>query len=162
MTTCEGFTMKGEDISNRLQDLAVRMVKLVLALPKNQVGKHVGGQLLRCGTSAGANYEEARGGQRLADFVHKLAVSWKEIREACFWLKIVQRTQLVKPSRIDGLLSEAGELSAILGKSLTTAKNRAKKQFLIFHSPFSVPHFWQVARTMRNGERKTNNARGGG
>jgi four helix bundle protein len=126
MNNEERVLMKGEDISTRLEDLAVRMVKLVLALPKNQVGRHVGGQLLRCGTSAGANYEEARGGQSLADFIHKLAVAWKEIREACFWLKIVQRTQLVKPSRIDELLTEAGELSAILGKSLTTAKNRAK------------------------------------
>lgn len=69
--------VKGDDISMRLLDFAVRIIRLVAELPKNVVGKHVAGQLIRSGTSAGANYEEARGGQSRADFIHKLALSWR-------------------------------------------------------------------------------------
>jgi four helix bundle protein len=114
--------MKGDDISDRLLGFAVRIIKLVLALPKNTVGRHVGGQLVRSGTSAGANYEEARGAESRADFMHKLGVAWKETREACFWLRVIHEAQLLKPTRLEGLLREGGELSAILGSSLSTAK----------------------------------------
>ena len=76
--------MRGDDIANRLLEFAVRVLRLASALPKTLVGKHVGGQLIRCGTSAGANYEEARGAESLSDFVHKLGMSWKETRESCF------------------------------------------------------------------------------
>lgn len=69
--------MKGDDLSERLLDFAARVLRLVDALPKNLIGRHIGGQLLRCGTSAGSNYEEARGGESRADFIHKLALSWK-------------------------------------------------------------------------------------
>jgi four helix bundle protein len=117
--------MKGEDISERLLDFGVRIIGLVHALPKTVVGKHVGGQLIRCGTSAGANYEEARGAESRADFMHKLGVSWKEERESCYWLRLIHRARLVDPKRIEDLLQEACELSAILGKSLGTARKNS-------------------------------------
>ncbi|MCI0738593.1 MAG: four helix bundle protein [Gemmataceae bacterium] len=116
--------MKGDDIAARLLDFAVRVIRMVSELPKNQVGKHVGGQILRCGTSSGANYEEARGGQSRADFIHRLSISWREMRESCYWLKLTERAQLVKPTRMQNLLREGLELSAILGKSLSTAKRK--------------------------------------
>lgn len=116
--------MKGDDIAERLIDFAVRVIRLVLALPKNPVGRHIAGQLTRCGTSAGANYEEARGGESRADFIHKLGVAWKEIRESCFWLKVIERVQLVQPARLGGLLQEGNELCAILARSLMTLKKK--------------------------------------
>src|SRR5689334_8327438 len=97
----EELVMKGDDISERLLDFAVRVLRLVQALPKNTAGRHVGGQLIRCGTSAGSNYEEARGAESRADFVHKLAICWKETRESWFWLRLVHRAALVKPDLIE-------------------------------------------------------------
>ena len=114
--------MKGDDISARLLDFAVRIIRLAQALPKNPVARHVGGQLMRCGTAAGSNYKEARGAESRADFVHKLAVSWKETRKSCFWLQLIQRAELLKPSRLSALLKEGDELSAILSRSLKTAR----------------------------------------
>ena len=114
--------MKGHDLSDRLLNFAVRVIRLVAALPKSQAGKHVGGQLLRSGTSAGANYEEARGAGSRSDFIHKLSVSWKETRETWYWLKVIHKAELVKPGLVDGLIEEAKQLSAILGKSLATAR----------------------------------------
>jgi four helix bundle protein len=116
--------MRGDDIADRFLDFAVRVLRLGSALPKTLVGKHVGGQLIRCGTSAGANYEEARGAESLSDFVHKLGMSWKETRESCYWLRLIQRAQLVKPALIESLAQESGELSAILSRSLVTARKR--------------------------------------
>ena len=114
--------MKGEELFERLLDFGVRIIRLVQALPKSQVGKHVVGQLLRCGTSAGSNYEEARGAESRADFIHKLAVSWKEMRETCYWLKLSQRAHVLNPQRLESIISEGNQLSAILSQSLATAR----------------------------------------
>jgi four helix bundle protein len=114
--------MKGDDISERLLDFAVRVLRLVNTLPKSMVGRHVGAQLMRCGTSGGANYEEGRGAESRADFIHKLGVCWKETRESSYWLRLIHRSALVKPSLVEDLIQEASELSAILAKSLKTAQ----------------------------------------
>lgn len=116
--------MKGDDLSERLLDFAARNIRLVNALPKTLVGRHVGGQLMRCGTGGGSNYEEARGAESRADFIHKLSISWKEIREAWYWLRLIQRAQLLKPSLVQKLVQEGNELAAIIGKSLATARKR--------------------------------------
>ena len=73
--------MKGDDIAARLVALAVRVVKIVDALPDTLAGRHVAGQLLRSGTSPGANYEEARGAESRRDFVHKVGIALKELQE---------------------------------------------------------------------------------
>jgi four helix bundle protein len=116
--------VKGDDLSERLLDFGVRAMKLVQALPKTFCGKHVASQLLRSATSAGANYEEARGGESKQDFVHKLAVAWKEIRESWYWLRLIHRSELIKPTRMTKLLSESDELSRILSRSLQTARQK--------------------------------------
>ena len=118
--------MKGDDLADRLLDFAFRIIRLVATLPRTTVGKHIAGQLLRSGTSPGANYEEARGAESRADFIHKLAVTWKETREARYWLRLIHRTELIKPNLVEQLLGEANELSAILSKSLETARGKVK------------------------------------
>jgi four helix bundle protein len=114
--------MKGDDISERLLNLGVRVIRLVEALPKTNSCKHIAMQVLRSGTSAGANYEEARGAESKADFVHKLGVSWKEIRETRYWLRLIHRSELVKPNLVEDLLQETEALSRILASSISTAK----------------------------------------
>jgi four helix bundle protein len=114
--------MKGDDIFERLLNLGVRIVRMIEVLPKTLSGKHIGLQLLRSGTSAGANYEEARGAESKADFVHKLGVSWKETREARYWLCLIHRSELIKPKLVESLLQEVEEISRILARSIATAK----------------------------------------
>ena len=83
--------MKGDDISERLLDLSVRTIKLVKTLANNFINKHIGNQLLRSATSAGANYEEERSSESNADFVHKLKLVLKELRESIYWLKVIRK-----------------------------------------------------------------------
>ena len=118
--------MKGEELSDRFLEFAARVIRLVLALPKNPVARHIGGQLLRSGTAIGSNYEEARGAESRADFIHKLSIAWKESRETWYWLRLTQKTKIVKPNLIDKILQESNVIAAILGSSLATA--RGKKQ----------------------------------
>jgi four helix bundle protein len=101
--------MRGDDLSERLLDFGVRVIRLMQALPKNIAGKHVAGQLLRSGTSSGANYEEARGAESKQDFIHKLAIAWKETRESWYWLRLIGKSEMVQPTLVAKLQLEADE-----------------------------------------------------
>jgi four helix bundle protein len=114
--------MRGDDLAERLLEFGARMTRLVDSLPKTFSGKHIASQLFRSATSAGANYEEARGAESKADFIHKTSVVWKEIRESHYWLSLIHRSSLIKPTLIGKLLQEADELRKIFGKSLETAR----------------------------------------
>ncbi|MBI5196724.1 MAG: four helix bundle protein [Nitrospirae bacterium] len=111
-------------LTERLLDFTVRIIKLVNSLPKTNVGRHIAGQILRSGTSPGSNYEEACGAESRADFVHKLGIVLKELKETRFWLKIIFHAQILVPQRVDPLLKEVEELCAIIAKSIVTAKNK--------------------------------------
>lgn len=113
-----------EVVAERLLDFAVRIIKLVNALPKTAIGKHISGQLLRAGTSPGSNYEEACGAKSKADFIHKLGIALKELRESRFWLRLIHRSQIIKPKLVGSLLNENEELCNIIAKSILTAKNK--------------------------------------
>ena len=89
--------MKGDDISERLIEFAVRVLRLVDSLPKTLVGKHIGSQLARAATASGANYEEGRGAESRADFIHKLGIAFKEGRESRYWLKLIHRSAMIPP-----------------------------------------------------------------
>ena len=115
---------KGDDLAERLLDLAVRVIKLVAALPNTPIGKHLGGQVMRSGTSPGSNYEEARGAESRADFIHKLGITLKELKETRFWLKLIHRTETLKPLSVEPLIEECEELIAIVAKSIVTARSK--------------------------------------
>ena len=83
------------DLEERLLDYSVQIVKIVEQLPKNRTGNHVAGQLLRSGTSAYPNHGEAQAAESPKDFIHKLRISLKELRETQRWLKLIQRVPLV-------------------------------------------------------------------
>ena len=120
--------MKGDDISERLIDFAVRILRLVDSLPKTVVGKHIGSQLARAATAAGANYEEGRGAESRADFIHKLGIASKEARESRYWLKVIHRSAMIPPKRLESLMVECDELCAILAASISTARRKAASE----------------------------------
>jgi len=116
---------RGYDLQDRMVDYAVRIIKLSEALPESKAGKHVSSQLLRSGTSPAPNYGEAQSAESKADFLHKLKVALKELRETEVWLKIIVKAEMIKPvSQLAPLLQETDELGAILFTSIETAKKR--------------------------------------
>jgi len=120
--------MKGDNIAARLVALAVNVIRIVNELPDTPAGRHVAGQLLRCGTSPGANYGEARGAESRRDFVHKLGVSLKELHETGYWLQVVAGARLSHPFELPAVLQEVDELCRILAASKRTAtENRGGK-----------------------------------
>ena len=116
--------MKGDDIAQRLEIFAVRSLSVVNALPKTPAGRHIAGQLLRCASSPGANYEEARGAESRADFIHKLRIVLKELQESRYWLRVIARAGFVPGKRLASLLGEADQLCKIIGRSVLTAQSR--------------------------------------
>ena len=116
------------DLEERLIDFAVRIIQLAESLPKTRVGNHVAGQLIRCGTSPASNYGEAQSAESRSDFIHKMKICLKELRETKVWLVMIVRANLIKPvSKLDSLIQETDELISILVTSVKTAKNKAKK-----------------------------------
>ena len=114
------------ELSERLLDYGVRIIKVVEALPGTIVGRRIGDQVLRCGTSVGANYEEARAAESTADFVHKLQLALKELRESNYWLLILSKAKILPALQLEELINESNQLRAILSKAVATAKGRAK------------------------------------
>ena len=113
------------DLQDRMLDFTVRLLDVVEALPAGRVGNHMAGQLVRCGTSPVANYSEALSAESRNDFVHKLRIVLKELRETAVWLTLIQRKTLIKPAhRLRPLAVECGELVAILAASVATAEGK--------------------------------------
>src|SRR6187402_3568248 len=112
--------MNHDDLSQRLWLFAARVGKVVDALPDTRLGRHVAGQLVRCGTSAPPNYDEGSAAESKADFAHKLNVALKELVETRGWLRFVIIAELLPAKRIGEILDECGQLSRILGKSVAT------------------------------------------
>jgi four helix bundle protein len=90
---------KARQISDRLLGFGVELIHLYLRLNRTSVGRHIGLQLLRAGTSAGANYEEACGARSRADFINKIHIAFKEIKESICWLKLIQRSNIFAQHR---------------------------------------------------------------
>jgi four helix bundle protein len=116
---------QAQQVTDRLLDYGVSIIKLTGQLQRSSAGGHIGSQLLRSGTSAGANYEEARGAQSRADFIHKMQIVLKELRESQYWLKLIQRANLLQNEPLTEMIDEAQQLCNIIGKSLVTAKSKS-------------------------------------
>ncbi len=116
------------DLQDRMIDYAVRVIGLSEALPETKAGKHISSQILRSGASPAPNYGEAQSAESNADFVHKLKVALKELRETEIWLKIILKAKMIKPvSKLTPLLQETDELVAILFTSVETAKKSKER-----------------------------------
>ena len=115
---------KTDQLSDRLLNFAVEVIKITDALPNTVAGRHVGGQLVRAGTSCGSNYEEACGAESRSDFAHKMSIVLKELKESRFWLKLIRRTCMLTPRQTNPIIDECEQLCAIVAKSIITAKRR--------------------------------------
>jgi four helix bundle protein len=117
-----GSQVRADKLEERLIDFAVRIVILSANLPKTTAGKHIAGQIMRSGTSPAPNYGEARAAESHADFVHKLGIVLKELNETSIWLRIINRSQLLRKQLIKDIIGENAELCRIFTSSLKTAR----------------------------------------
>ncbi len=116
------------DLEERLIDFAVRVIRVAESLPKSRVGNHIAGQLTRSGTSPAPNYGEAQSAESRSDFIHKMKISLKELRETRIWLLMIIRANLIKPeSKIEPLLDENDQLISIFVTSIKTTEQNQNK-----------------------------------
>lgn len=116
------------DLEERLIEFSVLMIDIVNEMPKSKAGNHLSGQLVRSGTSVSLNYGEAQSGESRKDFIHKMKVVLKELRETYVYLKIIHRTKLYKTeSKIGRAEKENNELISIFVKSIETAQKNLQK-----------------------------------
>lgn len=109
------------ELENRLVDFAVRVINVVEALPESRAGRHIASQLVRSGTAPAALYGEAQAAESRNDFIHKMKLCLKELRETGIWLKMVERKPLCPPDRLGPISSECSELIAIFVSSIKKA-----------------------------------------
>ena len=115
------------DIQQRTFEFAKRIVNLVDRLPRTLAATEIGRQMLRSGTSVGANMQEADAAESRSDFIHKVSIALKEARETRYWLALVDATILSNDSEVQALLQESTELTKILFTIIANArKNRAQ------------------------------------
>ena len=113
------------DLEDRLIDFAAMILDLSERLPRTQAGVHIAGQILRSGTSPAANYGEAQSAESRRDFIHKLKIATKELKETRVWLKIIKRQRYADAEVSEPALKECKELIRIFGKSISTAESKA-------------------------------------
>jgi four helix bundle protein len=110
------------DLQDRLIDYSLLITLIADGLPSTRAGKHAAGQLVRCGTSPAPNYGEAQAAESRKDFIHKLKLCLKELRESMVWLEYVRRLELGDQTLVARGISETDELTAIVYRSIQTAE----------------------------------------
>ena len=118
--------MTPDELLERLINFAARVGEVVDALPDTRMGRHIGSQLVRSGTSPAPNYEEGCAAESRADFVHKLSISLKELRESRTWIRLIIKTEMLPEHRLGELLDECNQLCNIIAQSIVTAKEKKR------------------------------------
>jgi four helix bundle protein len=118
--------MDKKELEARTKRFALKIIAFVATLPRNKVGDIVTFQLVKAGTSVGANYREANRAESRRDFIHKLAIVEKESSESQYWLEICEGGNLGNPGLRSWLLIEAGELLAIFTSAARTTKGQTR------------------------------------
>lgn len=130
------------DLEERLLDYAARIVRLVEKMPDTRAGNHIANQLLQSGTSPLPNHGEAEGAESRNDFVHKMSVCHKELRESRRWLRLIQRIPLMSDaSALDEDILETDELVRIFAASIRTARSNTCREDSLPYSTLSVLSF---------------------
>ena len=111
------------DLEDRLVEFAATIIDVVDELPKTRAGNHIAGQLIRSGTSPAPNYGEAQSAESRKDFIHKMKVALKELRESMVWLKIIRRKEIIPETVSSPAAQECNELISIFVKSIQTAQD---------------------------------------
>jgi four helix bundle protein len=113
------------DLEDRFVDYTCRMIDVVEALPNTRAGNYIAGQLIKSCHSPTFNYGETQAAESTKDFVHKMGVVLKELKECRTALKVIRKKEMIKPVvKLDGVYKETEELIAIIGKSISTAKKK--------------------------------------
>ena len=120
--------MTSDELIERLINFAARVGRDVDALPDTRMGRHIGGQLVRSGTSPAPNYEEACAAESRADFVHKLGIAHKEARESLYWLRLLVESEMIPKRQLGPLIAETEELIRILTSIILTTKRGRERQ----------------------------------
>lgn len=113
------------DLKARTKRFALEIIQLVSELPKNKAGFELGKQLIRSGTSVGANYRSSQRGRYRAEFISKLSIVQKEADGSGFWLELISESHLLPNERVKPALKEANELTAIFTKMVINAKGNS-------------------------------------
>lgn len=116
--------MKSEALEERLLEFSARVGRVVDALPDTRLGRHIAGQLVRSGTSPAPNYAEACSAESRKDFIHKLRIALKELRESRSWIRLIIKAELLPSTRMTELQEECEQLANIIGKSIVTARQK--------------------------------------
>ena len=117
------------DLEDRLIEFSVKALSIIDDIPNTKIGNHLGGQLMRSATSPALNYGEAQAAESPADFIHKMKICLKELRESQICMKVIARKGILSLTLINPVLQECGELIAIFTKSFETAKkNNSRKK----------------------------------
>src|SRR5712671_6114031 len=118
--------MRPDDLKNRTKQFALRVLKLVAALPNNLSGKTIGGQLVRSGTSVGANYRAACRARSKAEFIAKIGIVEEEADESAFWMELIIEGKLLRQGLVQPLLDEANEIAKMMASSRKSASESLK------------------------------------
>ena len=117
----------GEDLKKRTKQFAVTIIRIVASLPKTMVAQVIGKQLLRSGTSVGANYREANRSRSSAEFISKLGIVEQELAETEYWLELVEASSIKRTEDLTRVNQETQELLAIIVSSIKTARRNVKR-----------------------------------
>jgi len=127
-TNTERQKMNNENLKSRTKQFALRIIKLVENLPRDTVSSVIGRQLLRAGTSVGANHRAACRSKSAADFISKMGTVEEEADESAYWMELLVEADKISLTRISALLQEANELTAIAVSSINTARKSSKRR----------------------------------
>lgn len=117
------------DLEDRLVDYSCEMIDIVESLPDTRAGNYIAGQLIKSCQSPAFNYGEVQGAESRKDFIHKLGVVFKELKECRVALKIIRKKEMIKNlNQLASIYTETEELIAIIGKSINTAQKNSGKQ----------------------------------
>lgn len=117
------------DLEDRMVDFTCRMIDVVETLPNNRAGNYIAGQLIRSCHSRTFNYGEAQAAESTNDFIHRMGVVLKELKECRTALKVIIKKEIIKPiKKLEGIYDETEQLIAIIAKSIITAKNNKQNK----------------------------------
>jgi four helix bundle protein len=120
--------MTPDEMKKRTREFALRIIRLAEELPNTRTGRVVAGQILRAGTSVGANYRAACNARSQADFIAKMGIVQEEADETICWMELVEEAKLIERRRLAPLMREAGEILAIAVSSINTARGNRRRR----------------------------------
>src|SRR5882724_2700912 len=142
--------MTSDELIDRLINFAARVGKVVDALPDTRMGRHIGGQLVRSGTSPAPNYEEACAAESRADFVHKLSISLKELRESRCWIRLIIKTEMLPEHRMGELFDECNQLQHHCPVDSHRKEAKRKEAVTICNFQFALSNFQYLCPIRQN------------